>query len=69
MESPQRERCPALSRVRQEPDKQGYGARASMGGVRDTEEAKTVTGRVKRAANPRVDAIGLRAIEFNTYYE
>ena len=34
---------------------------------RDTQEAETVIGRVRRAASPLVDAIGLRATEFNTY--
>ena len=67
MESPQREKCTVPSRVRQEPAQQGYGA-TSRGYVCDPHEAEAVTGRVQRAASPLVNAIDLRAPEFNAYW-
>jgi hypothetical protein len=58
---------PSPSRVRQEPAQQGYGA-TSIGYVCDPHEAETVTGRVQRAASPRVNASDVRAPEFNAYW-
>jgi hypothetical protein len=63
------ERRPAASRDRQESAEQGHGISTRERRVRRTQEAETITGRVRREANPLADAPRMCATKSNAHQE
>jgi len=62
-------RCPAASRDRQESAEQGHGISTRERRVRRIQEAETITGRVRREANPLADATRMYATKSNAHQE
>ena len=67
--APEREVPSSVASVRQASAEQGHRASARERRVRGTQEAETVTGRVRREANLLVDTTSMCATESNTHQE